>query len=49
MSVRAITAVVEIHENPEIAFSDGQQTLYHEQASKLYEKLRITKELANSF
>lgn len=41
--------LVEIHENPEIAFSDGQQTLYHEQASKLYEKLRITKELANSF
>jgi 3-deoxy-7-phosphoheptulonate synthase len=35
--------IVEVHENPEIALSDGQQSLYHEQASLMYEKLRLTK------
>ncbi|MCO6499634.1 MAG: 3-deoxy-7-phosphoheptulonate synthase [Vicingus serpentipes] len=41
--------IVEVHENPEIAFSDGQQTLYDGQAESLYKKLRATKELVNSF
>ena len=41
--------IVEVHESPENAFSDGQQTLYYKQAEKLYEKLRCTKELTNSF
>jgi 3-deoxy-7-phosphoheptulonate synthase len=35
--------IVEVHENPEVALSDGQQSLYYEQASLMYEKLRITK------
>jgi 3-deoxy-7-phosphoheptulonate synthase len=41
--------IVETHENPEQAFSDGQQTLYHQQAEKLYEQLRATKTLSNTF
>ncbi|MCB0409424.1 MAG: 3-deoxy-7-phosphoheptulonate synthase [Flavobacteriales bacterium] len=32
--------VVEVHEEPEKAFSDGQQTLYYEQAEELYNKAR---------
>lgn len=30
--------IVEVHEEPEKAFSDGQQTLYYEQAEELYQK-----------
>lgn len=41
--------IVEVHENPEKAFSDGQQTLYNQQAEKLYQQLRQTKELVNGF
>ncbi|MCB9360850.1 MAG: 3-deoxy-7-phosphoheptulonate synthase [Flavobacteriales bacterium] len=32
--------IVEVHEQPEKAFSDGQQTLYYEQAEDLYRKAR---------
>ena len=32
--------IVEVHEQPEKAFSDGQQTLYYEQAEELYRKAR---------
>ena len=41
--------IVEVHENPEVAFSDGQQTLYNQQAEKLYQQLLATKELVSSF
>lgn len=41
--------IIETHENPEKAFSDGQQTLYYRQAEKLYHKLRATKELMEDF
>ncbi|MBE0649516.1 MAG: bifunctional 3-deoxy-7-phosphoheptulonate synthase/chorismate mutase [Bacteroidales bacterium] len=41
--------IMEIHETPEKAFSDGQQSLYYQQAEKLYKELRQTKELVNSF
>jgi len=41
--------IMEIHETPEKAFSDGQQSLYYEQAEKLYRQLRQTKILVNSF
>ncbi len=41
--------IIEAHENPERAFSDGAQTLYHGQAEKLYQQLRQTKELVCSF
>jgi 3-deoxy-7-phosphoheptulonate synthase len=41
--------IIETHENPEKAFSDGQQTLYYKQAEKLYQKLRATKELVAEF
>ena len=41
--------IVEVHESPETAFSDGQQTLYDGQAESLYKKLRATRELYNSF
>lgn len=33
--------IIEVHEQPEKAFSDGQQTLYYEQAEELYRKARI--------
>jgi 3-deoxy-7-phosphoheptulonate synthase len=33
--------IVEVHEQPEHAFSDGQQTLYYEQAEELYRKARL--------
>ena len=45
----ADAVIVETHENPEIAFSDGQQTLYHEQAEKLYQQLNQTHQLHKSF
>lgn len=41
--------IMEIHETPEKAFSDGQQSLYYQQAEKLYKELQLTKELVNSF
>ncbi len=41
--------IIEIHETPEKAFSDGQQSLYYQQAEKLYGQLRQTRELVNSF
>lgn len=41
--------IVEVHEQPEKAFSDGQQTLYHEQAEKLYEQLLATQQLIHNF
>ncbi len=41
--------IVEVHENPEKAFSDGQQTLYYRQAEKLYQKLKTTEELMKEF
>ena len=41
--------IIETHENPEKAFSDGQQTLYHEQAEKLYLQLNQTQQLHKSF
>jgi len=33
--------IIETHEQPEKAFSDGQQTLYYEQAEELYKKARL--------
>lgn len=41
--------IMEIHETPEKAFSDGLQSLYYPQAEKLYRQLRETKKLRNSF
>lgn len=41
--------IVEVHEQPEKAFSDGQQTLYYEQAESLYGKLLKTKGLLQDF
>lgn len=37
--------LLEVHEKPEKAFSDGQQTLHFKEAEKLYRSLRQTKEL----
>ena len=37
--------IVEVHENPEKAFSDGQQTLSYNEAEKLYANVRKTLEL----
>jgi len=41
--------IIEAHENPEKAYSDGAQTLYHEQAEKLYHQLNQTHQLHTSF
>ena len=41
--------IMEIHETPEKAFSDGQQSLYYPQAEKLYRQLREVKKLRDSF
>jgi len=41
--------IMEIHETPEKAFSDGPQSLYYPQAEKLYQQLRETKKLRDSF
>ncbi len=41
--------IVEVHEEPEQAFSDGQQTLNYEQAKKLYLQLNQTKDLVKEF
>lgn len=45
----ADAVIVEVHEQPEIAYSDGQQTLDYLQASELYQKLLKTKELVLRF
>ncbi len=41
--------IMEIHETPEKAFSDGQQSLYYPQAEKLYRQLQEVKKLRDSF
>lgn len=41
--------IVEVHEQPEQAFSDGQQTLSYQQAAGLYKKLLEIKELTIEF
>ena len=41
--------IIESHHDPENAFSDGQQTLYYQEAEKLYKQLKLTKDLVNSF
>lgn len=41
--------IFEVHQTPEKAFSDGQQTLDFNQATKLYSNLRKTFELRESF
>ncbi len=41
--------IMEIHETPEKAFSDGQQSLYYPQAEKLYRQLREVKKLRDRF
>ncbi len=40
--------IIETHENPEIAFSDGQQTLYYQQAEKLYQQIHQTRQLVTN-
>ena len=40
--------IIETHETPEIAFSDGQQTLNHVEANLLFEKLKQVKLLAET-
>jgi 3-deoxy-7-phosphoheptulonate synthase len=40
--------LLEVHEKPEKAFSDGQQTLHFKEAEKLYKSLEQTKELRTS-
>ena len=40
--------VVEVHEQPEKAFSDGQQTLSFTEASVLYKKVEKTVDFRNS-
>lgn len=41
--------IVEVHSCPEKAFSDGQQTLNYAEAENLYDHLRKTYALKNSF
>jgi 3-deoxy-7-phosphoheptulonate synthase len=41
--------IMEIHSQPEKAFSDGQQTLNFEEARKLFANLRQTFALKQSF
>ncbi len=45
----ADAVIVEVHETPEKAFSDGQQTLNNQEAESLYDHLRRTFELRESF
>ncbi|MCL4107334.1 UNVERIFIED_CONTAM: hypothetical protein GTU68_067245 [Idotea baltica] len=40
--------IVEVHENPEKAFSDGQQTLSYQEAEALYKNIASTLELRNN-
>jgi 3-deoxy-7-phosphoheptulonate synthase len=41
--------IVEVHENPEKAYSDGQQNLNFREAEKLYKRIHKTFELRNNF
>ncbi len=41
--------IMEVHQSPEKAFSDGQQTLSYKQATKTYEKIRRTYKLREEF
>ncbi|MDC0313939.1 3-deoxy-7-phosphoheptulonate synthase, partial [Flavobacteriales bacterium] len=41
--------IIEAHQTPEIAFSDGQQTLNHIEASVLFEQCKQVKALAENF
>ncbi|PHN08505.1 3-deoxy-7-phosphoheptulonate synthase [Flavilitoribacter nigricans] len=41
--------IVEVHQRPEKAFSDGQQTLSYKEAERLYSRLRQTYGLRESF
>lgn len=41
--------IMEVHENPHNAFSDGQQTLDHKEASRLYAQLRELYEIRGKF
>lgn len=41
--------ILEVHQQPEKAFSDGQQTLNYQQASSLFQKLRQTADLRASW
>ena len=41
--------ILEVHQNPEEAYSDGHQTLYYQQAERLYRNINSTKALVNSF
>ncbi len=41
--------IVEVHPQPEIAFSDGQQNLNFPEAEVLYGKIQKTRELVNEF
>lgn len=41
--------IVEVHQRPEKAFSDGQQTLSYKEAERLYSRLRQTFELREHF
>lgn len=41
--------IIEIHKQPEIAFSDGQQTLNFGEAEKLFRNLRLTFQLRQTF
>lgn len=41
--------ILEIHKQPEVAFSDGQQTLNFGEAEKLFRNLRMTYQLRQSF
>ncbi|WP_017733655.1 3-deoxy-7-phosphoheptulonate synthase [Nafulsella turpanensis] len=41
--------IVEVHEKPEEAFSDGQQTLDYKESKCLYEKIRQVYELRQTF
>lgn len=41
--------IIEVHERPEKAYSDGQQTLSYKEAGQLYARLRQTFELRENF
>lgn len=47
--VGADGVMVEVHQQPEKAFSDGQQTLSYKEAEQLYARLRQTHELRENF
>ena len=42
-------AIIEIHEQPEKAMSDGQQSLNFNESNKLFEKMRKTNDLRKGF